>query len=174
MAGMQRMTHPAALPIDELLPSVEISRRKASGPGGQRRNKVATGVRLTHRPTGISAQASERRTPEDNRRVALLRLRRRLALELREPLDAERYRSSALWRRRTEGPRLAVAADHPDVPALVAEALDVLAALDDEVPAAAELLGVTTSRLAKVLALDGEALSRLNARLAAAGRATWR
>ena len=35
----------------------------ASGPGGQHRNRTESGVRLTHRPTGIVVLATERRSP---------------------------------------------------------------------------------------------------------------
>ncbi len=47
----------------------------ASGPGGQHRNKTETGVRLTHRPTGLTVTATERRSQLQNRGVALERLR---------------------------------------------------------------------------------------------------
>lgn len=50
----------------------------ASGPGGQHRNKVETGVRLTHRPSGITVTATERRSQHANREVAFERMAARL------------------------------------------------------------------------------------------------
>ena len=50
----------------------------ASGPGGQHRNKVETGVRLTHRPSGISVTATERRSQHANREMAYERMADRL------------------------------------------------------------------------------------------------
>jgi protein subunit release factor B len=50
----------------------------ASGPGGQHRNKTASGVRLTHPPTGVSVTATERRSQSQNRSAAMERLRERL------------------------------------------------------------------------------------------------
>jgi protein subunit release factor B len=50
----------------------------ASGPGGQHRNKVETGVRLTHRPSGIVVTATERRSQHANREEAYERMAARL------------------------------------------------------------------------------------------------
>ncbi|MBO0779828.1 MAG: peptide chain release factor-like protein [Ktedonobacteraceae bacterium] len=50
----------------------------ASGPGGQHRNKTQTGVRLVHRPTGLTVTATERRSQSANREMAFERMARRL------------------------------------------------------------------------------------------------
>jgi protein subunit release factor B len=47
---------------------------KASGPGGQHRNKRETGVRLAHLPSGIVVMATERRSQLQNLEVAFERL----------------------------------------------------------------------------------------------------
>lgn len=50
----------------------------AGGPGGQHRNKVETGVRLTHRPSGLVVTATERRSQSANRDAAYERLAEKL------------------------------------------------------------------------------------------------
>jgi len=50
----------------------------AGGPGGQHRNKVATGVRLRHRQGGIIVVATERRSQHANREMAFERMAKRL------------------------------------------------------------------------------------------------
>ena len=89
--------HPAVTPVDELLSQCGLRTQRRSGPGGQHRNKTSSGVFLQHQPTGIVAEATERRSQADNRLVALTRLRFRLAVELRtrSPLDDDTLPSDA-------------------------------------------------------------------------------
>jgi hypothetical protein len=160
------MTHPADLSGDDLLAVCDVGRTRRSGPGGQHRNKVETAIVLTHRPTGLTAEAGERRSSVENRRAALGRLRLRLALEVR----TVRSRTSARWSGRVRDGRLAINPSHDDYPALVAEALDVLAVHAWEAPAAAAQLGVSSSQLVRLLGHEPRALVRVNEERAALGR----
>jgi hypothetical protein len=159
--------HPAALPATKLLKDCSETRTRRSGPGGQHRNKVETAVVLLHRPTGIIAEASERRSQADNRRVALSRLRLKLALSHRLP--PEPTGPSDCWRRRTKTGRIFVAVDHDDYPALLAEALDHLQATGWDLPPAAAALGTTSSQLARLFRREPAAWTALGRQRAAAG-----
>ena len=57
---------------------VIIETYRSRGPGGQRKNKTETAVRLTHLPSGIVIVATEHRSQAQNRRLAFERLRERL------------------------------------------------------------------------------------------------
>jgi ribosome-associated protein len=52
---------------------------RAPGPGGQRKNRKETAIRLTHPPSGIVVVASERRSQAQNREIAFDRLIKKLA-----------------------------------------------------------------------------------------------
>ncbi|WP_225073289.1 peptide chain release factor-like protein [Desulfuromonas sp. CSMB_57] len=58
---------------------LDISYFKAPGPGGQKKNKAATAVRLRHRPSGLVVTAGERRSRLANLARAMERLEQRLA-----------------------------------------------------------------------------------------------
>lgn len=144
------MTHPACLPIETLLEACSIKRTRGSGPGGQHRNKVETAIVITHEPTGVMGQASEKRSQEKNRAVAIERLRVNLALAIRNEVGSA-TRPSQLWRSRVRSRKIQVNANHTDFPSLLSEALDFTSSREFDVSAAANALGVSTSQLIKFL-----------------------
>jgi peptide chain release factor len=69
---------------------------RRGGPGGQRRNKVATAVRAEHTPSGRIVVASSQRSLSANRAAALARL---ADLAVREQRNHDRRRAEQLWER---------------------------------------------------------------------------
>jgi hypothetical protein len=153
--------HPAALPLKSLLAQCEVRRLRRSGPGGQHRNKVETAIFIQHLPTGVKAEANERRSQAENRSVAGFRLRVNLALEVRCPIK-EQVSPSLLWQSRLNQGQIHISELHSDYPALLAEALDVVAAHDADVKIAAELLRISTSQLIKFLKQEPRAFQLVN------------
>lgn len=80
---------PDPLAADEktLLADCDVHTYRSSGPGGQHRNKVSSAVRLLHRPTGITGHGDESRSQQDNRRMAMRRLRMNIACKVRREVD---------------------------------------------------------------------------------------
>ena len=157
----ERGDHPAAASNEQLIAECDVRRLRRSGPGGQHRNKVETAINLHHLPTGVRAEASERRSQAQNRTQAVFRLRVNLALEVRRPCGPD-YVPSPPWQSRCGGGVLKLSAGHDDFPTLLAEVLDVLAALDVDPKRAAVVLGCTPSQLIRLLKLDPRALALVN------------
>ena len=157
--------HPAAPDDDALLAQCSVGTSRTGGPGGQHRNKVETAVVLTHQPTGVSAKASERRSQVENKRVALRRLRLNLAIVHRLlPRQAKGLGeiTSDLWRRRRQGGRLPCNPENKDYPALLAEAMDILADSGWDPKKAGLRLGVTPTQLIRLCKGAAPAIVRIN------------
>ncbi len=69
---------------DILKRQVIIETYRSRGPGGQRKNKTETAVRLRHIPSGITVTATEYRFQSQNLKLAFQRLREKL-LKLNQP-----------------------------------------------------------------------------------------
>jgi RF-1 domain len=150
---------------DALIAQCEVDRYRASGPGGQHRNKTESAVRLRHRATGVSAIGEDSRSQLDNKAHAVRRLRAAIALEVREPVDLEDYAPS---------PRLAAFVAAGTAPlgartrltgeywAAYAELLDLLVAGDLEIAATAQRLGITTGAMSKLLLHDEQVARVVN------------
>lgn len=98
----------AELDDDALLAECTVEFRRASGPGGQHRNKVESAVRLHHGPTAITVTASERRSQAANRALAISRLRAKLEIHFHrdKPRVKTRKSRAVKARERTSKERL--------------------------------------------------------------------
>ena len=141
------------LTIDDeaLLAQCDVDHFRASGPGGQKRNKTDSAVRLRHRPTGLTGEAVEERSQHLNRARALRRLRLEIAYRLRAPVALGTPASPA------QGPMKPFAL--PGVrdarfPAAVAALFDALEAHGWRLAEAAPPLGLTTAALGRLLTGD--------------------
>src|SRR6476646_434405 len=93
-----------ALTDDQLLRQCAVDTYRASGPGGQKRNKTSSAVRLRHPPTGLIVIAEESRSQHENRARALKRMRQALYLKLRDELPPTVLTPETLTARPDYGP----------------------------------------------------------------------
>src|SRR5208337_4341134 len=73
----------------QLLAQCEVDTYRASGPGGQKRNKTSSAVRIRHPASGLIVIAEESRSQHENKAKALQRLRQAFYLRLREDMQPE-------------------------------------------------------------------------------------
>lgn len=143
-----------------LLKACREERYRSSGPGGQRRNKVETSLRLHHNASGVSVQAEESRELQVNRVRALRRMRERIAFDVRTPFDLDSHKPAPeLLAQRGPKRTLAVNRHNAAYPVVVATVLDALAAAGGSYAKAGRSLGLTTSQVLRFLRSD-QALSR--------------
>lgn len=159
-----------SLSDDELFAQCRLERFRASGPGGQHRNKTDSAVRLTHRPTGVVGFASERRSQHQNRAAALARLRRGIALEVRSGVKLDMYHPPTSLQRilprtvQTEISRKErVGPKHREFWTGVAPLLDLFDAVAASTADCASMLGCSSNQLTKLFASEPHLWAAANA-----------
>jgi hypothetical protein len=160
----------------QLLGQCDVDTYRASGPGGQKRNKTSSAVRLRHQPSGLMVIAEESRSQHENRARALRRLRQALYLQVREALPAGALINQVVaqredWRQaRNRDGRLHLGRKDPRFWPAVGVILDVLQAVEARVSDAAAVLGVSTANLVDFLRTDPKVWQQANALRARFGR----
>jgi hypothetical protein len=134
----------------QLLDQCAVDTYRASGPGGQKRNKTSSAVRLRHGPSGLRVIAEESRSQHENRARALRRLREALYLHLREEATGEEINALLDSVRDGEG-RIHPGRKDPRFWPVVGLVLDVLCASGGRVADAAAVLGISTGNLIDLL-----------------------
>ena len=137
---------------EQLLAQCEVDTYRASGPGGQKRNKTSSAVRLRHEPSGLLVIAEESRSQHENKAKALRRLRKALWLELREEVViGELAERPELAEARDAEGKLHVGTKDARFWPLLGLALDALHATEGRLSEAAAALGTTTANLGDFL-----------------------
>jgi peptide chain release factor-like protein len=150
---------------DALIGQCEVDRYRASGPGGQHRNKTESAVRLRHKLSGVSAIGEDSRSQSENKLHAVRRLRSAIALELREPVRLEGFVPSRRLAAMVAGGTAPLGAKTKltgEYWAGIAELLDLLVAGSLEIATTAQRLGITTGALSKLLLHDDQVARVVN------------
>ncbi|TWT93141.1 peptide chain release factor family protein [Neorhodopirellula pilleata] len=165
--------HPAVIDVDDLIGRCTFRTQTRSGPGGQHRNRTASGVFIAYRddelPTEITAEATEQRNQHRNRSVAIQRLRYVLAVSIRTTsmLDPSTQNvkpdvlESELHRKYQRG-ALKLADENPDKPGLLALVLNDLLVAGGQPSLVVAHWGVSTSRLVGLLKSHAAAWTLVN------------
>jgi hypothetical protein len=165
--GLPRATW-SRLTEDQLLAQCEVDTYRASGPGGQKRNKTSSAVRLRHPPTRLIVIAEESRSQYENKAKALKRMWQALFLHLRDGLIEDARTPEAIEMHPDFSPargrdgRLQMSAKNPLFWPAVGVVLDVLTACESRVGDAAVLLGISTGNLIDFLQTDPKVWQEAN------------
>lgn len=163
---------------DALLTQCEVDLYRASGPGGQKRNKTSSAVRLRHQATGLMVTAVEERSQHANRARALRRLRLAIALHVRTPVEVAAGADGAAAQdppgatvRAALAPdgRIAVGRRDERYLFVVADVLDLMEACGGRVSEVAERVGTSTAHVVKFLQSEPKLWERVNQMRAAGG-----
>ena len=150
------------LPSDEVLISEsDVDTYRASGPGGQKRNKTESAVRLRHRPSGLIVIAEESRSQPENKARAIRRLRKAMAIRLRRPVEGDGVPPEVQACIDRRG-RLDVGQRDARYLPAIASALDIFVACKGSVSDAARRLGITTANLSAFLTDDDDVFVETN------------
>lgn len=157
-----------ALTDEQLLAQCEVDTYRASGPGGQKRNKTSSAVRIRHPASGLLVIAEESRSQHENKAKALKRLRQAFVLKLREAIAVEDLQPEKLAERADYGPardsegRLHIGVRDARFWPAVGVVLDVLELFQGRLSEAAQTLGTTTANLGDFLRLDDKVWEQVN------------
>src|SRR5947207_782193 len=157
-----------ALSDERLLAQCAVDTYRASGPGGQKRNKTSSAVRIRHPASGLIVIAEESRSQHENRVRALRRLRQALYLKIRDELTPEHLSPEKIavrpgWTPAASlGGRLELGRKDARFWPAAGVVLDVLDAVQARVSDAAKLLHITTGNLIEFLQIEPKVWEQAN------------
>lgn len=140
-----------------LLAQCQVDRLRGPGPGGQKRNKTESAIRLRHAATGLAAMAGESRSQHENKARALRRLRERIAFDLRQPVELDDYQPTAALRALVEQEPVRKSEKwlrSPEYLRAAGDLVDLYQALGCSLTEAARRLAASQSRLDRLTRAD--------------------
>ncbi|HTE55914.1 MAG TPA: peptide chain release factor-like protein [Kofleriaceae bacterium] len=146
-----------ALADAALLAQCQIDRLRGPGPGGQKRNKTESSIRLRHTATGLAAMAGESRSQPENKARALRRLREKFAFDLREEVELDDYQPPATLTAVLEQDPVRKSdrwLRSPDYLQAIGNLIDLYQALGCSLPEASRRLQVGQGRLDRLARVD--------------------
>lgn len=163
-AVLEPGTGRAWLLIDEdaLLGQCVVDAYRASGPGGQKRNKTSSAVRLRHGPTGLIVVGTESRSQHENKARALRRLREAIALTQRSEVPPADPVPRCVTEAIDGQGRLRANPKNPNYLVIVQYLLDVLVAESGAVGDAGKRVGLSTGQLIRFFGRDSKLWEQVN------------
>lgn len=142
---------------EELLSQCQIQVCRGTGPGGQKRNKTSSAVRVLHKPSGLAGENDESRSQHVNKLFALRSLRLQLAIKIRMPS--------------ADQPAIGTAPGVNSDKYLpwIAKALDIINDSNYRISDAAAKIGISTGQLVKELSKIPAIWQEVNSKRASLG-----
>ncbi|MDP6506973.1 MAG: peptide chain release factor-like protein [Planctomycetota bacterium] len=148
---------------EELLKVCELDFIRTGGPGGQKRNRTSSAVRLYHSQTGMTALASESRSQHENRKRAIRRMRWKIALEAPRFIEEGNYQPSDVWVEMvSKDGQIHFGPKDARYPMLAAHLLDLLSVSKGRLSEAANLVGLSTGQFSRLLTRHEDLLTAAN------------
>ena len=144
-----------------LLGQCEVDTYRASGPGGQKRNKTSSAVRLRHLPSGLIAISEDSRSQHENKAWALKRLRRDICVKLREEPPEPFFLPENLQSFLTPS-GFHISTKNDSFFLLGAHILDLLEKHQGRVSALGTTLGISTAQASEFLTSEKHLLDQAN------------
>ena len=143
---------------------------RASGPGGQKRNKTDSAVRLRHHGCGLLVTSSDTRSRAQNTRRAVRRLREAIALRIREPVETQNYHVHSELLAFLHSPQRGTSFQRDAAYLIaIAELLDVFIACQCAIGETSKCLGVRSGLLSRFIRRDDRLIRRIGELRIAAG-----
>jgi hypothetical protein len=153
---------------EQLLAESRLEAFRGPGPGGQKRNKTNNSIRMTYLPTGIHVIAGESRSQAENKMRAIRRLKLKLAIDVRESIDAAHFEPPDWFLSIRHQGRIEASHRHAYYAPVAGLLLDLLKVLHGSPADVGIMLGVSTTEVVKFLEQEPhlwEAANRIRADL---------